>query len=101
MAQNSSSFPKKELFGYFLSLILTVAAIYIAFKTTLPANVIMWFIGALAFMQVGLQLTMFMHLTEGKDGKSNVINMLYSAFLAIVIVLGSVWILTSGHMAGH
>jgi cytochrome aa3-600 menaquinol oxidase subunit IV len=42
---------------------------------------------------------MFMHVTEGEDGKANIINMAYSAFMAIVIVVGSIWVLTSGHAA--
>ena len=94
-------FPAKEVFGFLASIIMTLLAIIVAFRTNLPGGVIMAIIGGLALLQAGLQLTMFMHLTEGKDGRSNVINMLYSAFLAIVIVFGSIWILTSGHMAGH
>lgn len=94
-------FPAKEVFGFLASIIMTLLAIIVAFRLNLPGGVIMTIIGALALMQAGLQLIMFMHLTEGKDGRSNVINMLYSAFLAIVIVFGSIWILTSGHMAGH
>lgn len=99
MAQPTSSFPKKEVFGFLTSIIMTLLAIIVAFRTNLSGGTIMAIIGALALMQAGMQLTMFMHVTEGKDGKSNVINMIYSAFLALVIVFGSIWILTSGHMA--
>lgn len=99
MAKPTGYFPRKEVFGYLLSIIMTLLAIIVAFRTSLPPKVIMTIIGALALFQAGLQLTMFMHVTEGKDGKTNVINMAYSFFLAVVIIGGSIWILTSGHMA--
>ncbi|RXJ01779.1 cytochrome aa3 quinol oxidase subunit IV [Anaerobacillus alkaliphilus] len=99
MAQPTGRFPKKEVFGFLSSIIMTLLAIIVAFRTNLSGGAIMAIIGGLALLQAGLQLTMFMHVTEGKDGKSNVINMVYSAFLALVIVFGSIWILTSGHMA--
>ncbi len=99
MAQPTGRFPKKEVFGFLASIIMTLLAIIVAFRTNLSGGAIMAIIGGLALLQAGLQLTMFMHVTEGKDGKSNVINMIYSAFLALVIVFGSIWILTSGHMA--
>ncbi|MCL6617247.1 MAG: cytochrome C oxidase subunit IV family protein, partial [Anoxybacillus ayderensis] len=62
-------------------------------------TIVMWIIGSLAVIQAGLQLFMFMHVTEGEDGKTNVINMAYAVFVAIVIVAGSIWVLTSGHAA--
>lgn len=101
MAQPKSNFPAKEVFGFLSSIVLTLLAIVVAFRTNLSGGAIMAIIGGLALLQAGLQLIMFMHVTEGKDGRANVINMLYSAFLALVIVFGSIWILTSGHMAGH
>ena len=72
---------------------------WIALKTSLSFKVIMWIIGSLAVIQAGIQLFMFMHMNEGEDGKTNVINIAYGILMAIVIVLGSVWVLTSGHAA--
>lgn len=99
MAQPTGRFPKKEIFGFLTSIIMTLLAIIVAFRTNLSTGAIMTIIGTLALLQAGLQLTMFMHVTEGKDGRANVINMVYSFFLAVVIIGGSIWILTSGHMA--
>jgi cytochrome aa3-600 menaquinol oxidase subunit 4 len=59
----------------------------------------MWIIGTLAVIQAGLQLFMFMHMTEGEDGKVNIINIAFMVFCAVVIVVGSIWVLTSGHAA--
>ncbi|RSK26670.1 cytochrome aa3 quinol oxidase subunit IV [Bacillus sp. HMF5848] len=97
--QNNSGYPVSHIIGFIASLVMTFAAVGIALKTNLSFTVIMWLIGSLAMLQAGMQLFMFMHVTEGKDGKANLINMAYSFFLAVVVVGGSIWILTSGHMA--
>ncbi|WP_138416796.1 cytochrome aa3 quinol oxidase subunit IV [Aquibacillus sediminis] len=100
MSSNAEKgFPISHVVGFLISLILTFAAAWIALKTTLSIKVIMWIIGSLAVFQAGLQLVMFMHMTEGEDGKVNIINITYGAFMAAVIVLGSIWVLTSGHAA--
>ncbi|UFT98293.1 cytochrome aa3 quinol oxidase subunit IV [Radiobacillus kanasensis] len=84
--------------GFVLSIVLTFVAAGVALKTDFSYTVIMWIIGALAILQAGIQLFMFMHITE-KSGTINIINIVYSVFLALVIVFGSIWILTSGHAA--
>lgn len=78
---------------------MTVLAAIIALRTNLSGNVIMWIIGTLAIFQAGVQLFMFMHINEGKDGKTNYINIIYSVFMALIIVFGSIWVLTTGHAA--
>jgi len=65
----------------------------VALHTNLPRNVIMWFIGILAFLQAGLQLFMFMHITEGENGKVNVANIIYSIIIALVVVYGTIWVI--------
>ncbi|KON88407.1 quinol oxidase subunit 4 [Sporosarcina globispora] len=97
--QQSKSFPISHVIGFVASLVLTFAAAGIALKTNLSFKVIMWIIGSLAVIQAGMQLFMFMHLREGEDGKTNLINMIYAVFMVIVIVVGSIWVLTSGHAA--
>ncbi|WP_078543764.1 cytochrome aa3 quinol oxidase subunit IV [Litchfieldia alkalitelluris] len=99
MKKHETGFPYRHVAGYLLSIIMTVLALIIAFKTDLSFNMIMLVIGALAILQAGLQLTMFMHVNEGESGTINVINMAYSIFLAVVIVAGTIWVLTSGHAA--
>lgn len=99
MANNHHKFPLSHIIGFIFSLILTFAAAGIALKTDLSFNVIMWIIGTLAILQACIQLFMFMHLREGEDGKSNVVNMAYAVFMAFVIVAGSIWVMSSGHMS--
>lgn len=97
--EHKSKYPVSHVVGFLLSLVLTFVAVFVALKMNVSYTIVMWIIGSLAVIQAGLQLFMFMHVTEGEDGKTNVINMAYSAFVAIVIVAGSIWVLTSGHAA--
>jgi cytochrome aa3-600 menaquinol oxidase subunit IV len=98
-AHSEKRFPLSHVFGFALSLILTFAAAWVALKTNLSFTVIMWIIGTLAVIQAGLQLFMFMHVNEGEDNKTQIINIAYGVFCALVIVLGSIWVLSSGHAA--
>ncbi|MED0686506.1 cytochrome aa3 quinol oxidase subunit IV [Anoxybacillus ayderensis] len=97
--EHKSKYPVSHVVGFFFSLILTFVAVFVALKMNVSYTIAMWVIGSLAVIQAGLQLFMFMHVTEGEDGKTNVINMAYAVFVAIVIVAGSIWVLTSGHAA--
>ncbi|MBM7569736.1 cytochrome aa3 quinol oxidase subunit IV [Aquibacillus albus] len=99
MEKSAKGFPTSHVIGFLFSLILTFVAAGVALKTSLSFTVIMWIIGSLAVIQAGLQLFMFMHMTEGEDGKTNIINIAYAVFVAVVIVLGTIWVLTSGHAA--
>ncbi|MFB1051130.1 cytochrome aa3 quinol oxidase subunit IV [Paraliobacillus sp. JSM ZJ581] len=92
-------FPIKHVVGFLLSIALTVFALFIAFRTDFTMNVKLWIIGAFAIFQALVQLIMFMHMTEGKAKVANIINISYSIFLAVVIVAGSIWVLTTGHAA--
>ncbi|KHD84381.1 cytochrome aa3 quinol oxidase subunit IV [Heyndrickxia ginsengihumi] len=88
-----SKYPIGHIIGLILSLVLTFLAMIVALHTNLPRNVIMWFIGILAFLQAGLQLFMFMHITEGENGKVNVANIIYSIIIALVVVYGTIWVI--------
>jgi len=98
MEKQMKGFPVSHVVGFIFSLILTFSAAGIALKTDLSFKVIMWIIGTLAVFQAGIQLFMFMHLREGEDGKTNVVNIAYGVFMAVVIVVGSIWVMSSGHM---
>ncbi|MFD1739821.1 cytochrome aa3 quinol oxidase subunit IV [Bacillus salitolerans] len=99
MEKNVKRFPISHVFGFALSLALTFVAAWVAIKTNLSFTIVMWIIGTLAVIQAGLQLFMFMHVNEGEDNKTQIINIAYGVFCAIVIVLGSIWVLSSGHAA--
>lgn len=93
-------FPFAHVFGFLLSLVLTVVAAGVALKTSLSFQVVMWIIGGLAIVQAGLQLFMFMHVSEGEDKKTQIINIVYGIIVALIIVLGTIWVMSAGH-ASH
>lgn len=97
--KQAKAFPTGHVIGFIVSLALTVAAAWVALKTNLSFNMIMLIIGSLAFVQAGLQLFLFMHVNEGEDVKSNMVNLTYGIFTAVVIVLGTMWVMSFGdHM---
>lgn len=96
MDNHTKGFPITQVYGFVLSLILTLVALIVALKTSLPYTVILWIIGSLAVIQAGLQLFMFMHLNEGEDSKSQTINVIYGVFIAAVTVAGSIWVMSFG-----
>ncbi|PFN97785.1 cytochrome aa3 quinol oxidase subunit IV [Bacillus sp. AFS076308] len=96
MAKNTKGFPITHVLGFISSLVLTFAALFVALKTSLSFKTILWVIGSLAVIQAALQLFMFMHLNEGEDGKSNMINIASGVFIAFVAVAGSIWVMSFG-----
>ncbi|KIY22793.1 MULTISPECIES: cytochrome aa3 quinol oxidase subunit IV [Mesobacillus] len=97
MDNHSKGFPISHVIGFFMSLVLTFGAAWIALQSSLSMTAVMWIIGTLAVIQAGIQLYMFMHINESNDRIANNINIIYSAFIAVVIVAGSIWVMTSGH----
>ncbi|MFC4306627.1 cytochrome aa3 quinol oxidase subunit IV [Cohnella boryungensis] len=89
-------FPWKHLLGYLFSIVLTFISIWVAFDSGLPLNIIMIVIYIFAFLQAVLQLLMFMHMTE-MQAKIQTGTMLFALFIAITVVAGSVWVMSSGH----
>lgn len=94
MDHHSKRFPVTQIYGFVLSLVLTFAALFIAFKTSLSVSIIIYLIGALAFIQAGLQLFMFMHLKDGEEDGAKMVNIYYAIFIALVTVFGSMWVMS-------
>lgn len=96
MEKKLSGFPFSHVLGFLLSLLLTLLASAVVLKTALLFEVKMWIISALAMIQAGIQLILFMHVREGEDGKTQLINVVYGFILAVIIVAGSVWVMSFG-----
>lgn len=100
MTNNKASnhpFPWSLLVGFFLSIILTLVAVGIGSRTDFTYGRIVIFVFILAFIQAAIQLFMFMHVSEGEHGIWQIGKMLSAAFIAVVIVAGSVWVLNAMH----
>lgn len=96
MENHSNRFPTTQIVGFILSLVLTFAALFIALKTSLSFQTVMWIIGILAFVQAFLQLFMFMHLKEGEDHISQTVNIYIGILFALITVFGSIWVMSFG-----
>ncbi|WP_059103472.1 cytochrome aa3 quinol oxidase subunit IV [Shouchella shacheensis] len=97
--QNSHQhFPWQHVIGFLLSIVLTLAAVWIAFLDTMDLWMKVTIIFVFAFIQMGVQLFMFMHIGEGKEGKWQIGHTLFAIVIAIIIVVGSYWVIMSGHV---
>lgn len=94
---NTNRLPWPQVIGFLLSIALTFIAVWIGIRADLSAQTITILVFVLAFIQAAIQLFMFMHVSEGEHGKWQIGKMLSAAFIAIVIVVGSVWVLNSMH----
>lgn len=100
-AHDYDSFPWKHLIGFVLSLVLTAAAVFVVLKMDFSTGATMWIITIFAIVQAVLQLVMFMHMTESEDGIWQTSTILYAAFIAAVVVVGSVWVMYFGIHRDH
>ena len=59
----------KHTVGFIASIVLTLLAVFVTLYTNMTFHAKVTIIFGFAFIQAALQLLMFMHLTEGKDGR--------------------------------
>ena len=90
-------FPWKHVTGFVLSIILTLLALWVALYSGFSLTALYAVVIIFAVLQAVLQLLMFMHVNEGGSGKIQSGTMLYAAFIAVVVVAGSVWVMASHH----
>lgn len=90
-------FPWSHVIGFVMSIALTFLAVWLGLYTDLALNTVIILVFGLAFIQAGIQLFMFMHVTEGENGIWQVGKMLSAAFIALVIVIGTVWVMNGMH----
>ncbi|PLR67778.1 MULTISPECIES: cytochrome aa3 quinol oxidase subunit IV [Bacillaceae] len=92
-AADHNHFPWTHVIGFVSSIVLTLIALWIGLYTNFALSVKIAVVFTLAFIQAGIQLFMFMHMTESSSGRVQVINTVFAIFVAVVTVLGSVWVM--------
>jgi cytochrome o ubiquinol oxidase subunit IV len=80
--------------GFAIALLLTAGTFIVALTDMVwgparPAAVV-----TLAVAQMGVHLVFFLHLTTGADNRSNAMTVAFGTFVSLLIVFGSVWIMT-------
>ncbi|UEX91171.1 cytochrome aa3 quinol oxidase subunit IV [Staphylococcus ratti] len=89
----------KHTIGFIASIILTLLAVFVTLYTSLSFEAKVTIIFGFAFIQAFLQLLMFMHLTEGKDGRVQLAKVIFAIIITLVIVVGTFWVMQGGHSA--
>ncbi|QLK85701.1 cytochrome aa3 quinol oxidase subunit IV [Staphylococcus sp. 17KM0847] len=87
----------KHTIGFIASIILTLLAVFVTLYTSLALNAKITIIFGFAFIQAFLQLLMFMHLTEGKDGRLQLAKVIFAIIITLVTVIGTYWVMQGAH----
>lgn len=84
------------LTGFTLALLLTLLAfscVIIGSQAEIPRWQIITGISALALIQIGVHLHYFLHLEFSSGQKLRVITLLFSLFIIVIMVGGTLWIM--------
>ena len=87
----------KHTIGFIASIILTLLAVFVTLYTSLSFHAKVTIIFGFAFIQAFLQLLMFMHLTEGKDGNLQGFKVVFAIIITLITVIGTYWVMQGGH----
>ncbi|MCU5745607.1 cytochrome aa3 quinol oxidase subunit IV [Staphylococcus sp. SQ8-PEA] len=87
----------KHTVGFIASIVLTILAVFVTLHTSMDLNAKITIIFGFAFIQAAVQLLMFMHLTEGKDGNLQSFKVIFAIIITLAIVIGTYWVMQGGH----
>ena len=82
------------LVGLALAALLTCVSFYIAQSTLVWQPSIPIALSVLALAQMGVHLVFFLHITSGPDSVNNVMALAFGLLIVILLVFGSLWIIT-------
>jgi len=85
--------------GLIFSIVLTLVAVYVMLYTGMSLQVRTSIIIGFAFLQALVQLLMFMHLTEGPDGRATAFKVLFAVIITLLVIIGTYWVMVGGHSA--
>lgn len=81
--------------GLFLAVLLTATSFWAANTPLLWAPGVPLGLAVLAIAQMGVHLVFFLHITTGPDNTNNVLALAFGIFIVVVVVAGSLWIMTN------
>jgi cytochrome o ubiquinol oxidase operon protein cyoD len=96
---------KSYLLGFIISVLLTVGAYFAVAPKTVPSFALMFIVIGCSLLQIAIQFVYFLHLgrepsleetqtsTFGPHPRWNVHFFLFTVLIALVIVIGSLWIM--------
>lgn len=90
-----NSHMKNYVIGFVLSVILTLLAFIIVWQSLLDDMFLVSVLIILAVSQLYVQVTFFFNLNSEKKPKWNTMAFLFMMLIVLIVVLGSLWIMTS------
>lgn len=88
--------PWMHIIGFVLSIVLTLAALWLVLGHAMRPAPLFFTIMVLAVLQIAVQLFFFMHITESYGPAWHVWMLALGVVLVVAIVAGSIWIMTFG-----
>ena len=82
------------LLGLALATLLTCVSFYVAQSTLVWQPSIPIALSVLALAQMGVHLVFFLHITSGSDSVNNVMALAFGLLIVMLLVFGSLWIMT-------
>ena len=84
---------KSHMIGFVLSIILTAIPFALAMTASLPKNLTVLIIVAMAVIQVVVHLVYFLHMNTSSEERWNLVALLFTAMIIGIVVVGSLWIM--------
>lgn len=81
--------------GFSVSILLTLASYFIVTQHLLQEEAIAWTLMGLGSLQAILQLVFFLHLGSESKPRWNLIIFTFMLFVLVIIVVGSLWIMSN------
>jgi cytochrome o ubiquinol oxidase operon protein cyoD len=81
--------------GLVLAVILTATSFWVANTSLLWTPGIPLGLAVLAIAQMGIHLVFFLHITTGPDNTNNVLALAFGILIVLLVVVGSLWIMTN------
>ena len=80
--------------GFALALILTGVSFWVASTGVIWGPGVATGLVVLAIAQMGVHLVFFLHITSGPDNVNNVMALAFGLLIVMLLVFGSLWIMT-------
>lgn len=79
--------------GFVSSILLTLFSFYLVASSILPPKTLYLVVGALAIIQLFVQLVFFLHLNTNSKASWNLLSFLFTLVVVLVLVIGTMWIM--------
>ncbi|MBZ9937041.1 cytochrome o ubiquinol oxidase subunit IV [Mesorhizobium sp. BR1-1-16] len=80
--------------GFGFAVLLTAASFAVVMTDLVYGPAVVSALVVLAIGQMGVHLVFFLHLTTGPDNTNNVLALAFGIFVVVLVVLGSIWIMS-------